>query len=100
MRDHAAGEFEVGGRRLRVRNLARVVFPRAGTTKAQLLGYYVAVSEVMLPHKPLSRQIAELLEAQSPDAVVSRMARWLRAGRVLVDWRSSCRSATARASQR
>jgi bifunctional non-homologous end joining protein LigD len=230
MHEHeTGGELEVGGRRLRVRNLDRVVFPRAGTTKAELLSYYVAVADVMLPHlrerllhmhrypegvegprfwqkgcpefrpewmvvapvwsrdkgetidycvvnelaallwavnigsielhtslhgrhelqcptvitfdldpgqgagmlqccevslrlrdrlarlelesfpktsgskglhvyvplnaeisyettKPLSRQIAELLEAQTPDAVVSRMARSLRPGRVLVDW--------------
>jgi bifunctional non-homologous end joining protein LigD len=36
--------------------------------------------------KPLSRRIAELLEEQTPDAVVSRMARAARSGRVLVDW--------------
>jgi bifunctional non-homologous end joining protein LigD len=36
--------------------------------------------------KPLSRSIAELLEAAAPEAVVSRMARSLRAGKVLVDW--------------
>jgi bifunctional non-homologous end joining protein LigD len=36
--------------------------------------------------KPLARSIAELLERQTPDRVVSRMARSLRAGKVLVDW--------------
>ena len=36
--------------------------------------------------KPLSRRIAELLESETPDAVVSKMARKLRAGKVLVDW--------------
>ena len=36
--------------------------------------------------KPVAREIAELLEAQAPEAVVSRMARSLRAGKVLVDW--------------
>jgi bifunctional non-homologous end joining protein LigD len=35
---------------------------------------------------PLSRAVAELLEAATPDAVVSRMARSLRAGKVLVEW--------------
>ena len=39
-----------------------------------------------LTTKPLSRSVAELLEAQTPSKVVSRMARSLRAGRVLVDW--------------
>ena len=36
--------------------------------------------------KPLSRSIAELLESAAPDAIVSRMARVLRPGKVLVDW--------------
>jgi bifunctional non-homologous end joining protein LigD len=36
--------------------------------------------------KPVARTVAEILEAQTPDRVVSRMARSLRAGKVLVDW--------------
>jgi len=36
--------------------------------------------------KPVARMVAEVLEAETPDRVVSRMARSLRAGRVLVDW--------------
>jgi bifunctional non-homologous end joining protein LigD len=42
--------LDVGGRRLTIRNLDRVVFPRTGTTKGDLLGYYVSIGEVMLPH--------------------------------------------------
>jgi bifunctional non-homologous end joining protein LigD len=42
--------FEVNGRRLAIKNLDRVIFPRTGTTKAQLLQYYVRVGDVMLPH--------------------------------------------------
>lgn len=44
------GEVTVEGRRLVIRNLDRVVFPRAGTTKGELLDYYVRVAGVMLPH--------------------------------------------------
>jgi bifunctional non-homologous end joining protein LigD len=36
--------------------------------------------------KPLARSVAELLEGQTLDKVVSRVARSLRAGKVLVDW--------------
>src|SRR3954452_4080229 len=36
--------------------------------------------------KPVARTVAEVLEAQTPERVVSRMARSLRAGKVLVDW--------------
>jgi len=42
--------FSVGSRRLEIRHLDRVVFPQSGTTKAQLLDYYVRVAPVMLPH--------------------------------------------------
>jgi bifunctional non-homologous end joining protein LigD len=46
----ADGQFDVGGRRLEVRNLDRVVFPQAGTTKGELLDYYVRIADTMLPH--------------------------------------------------
>ncbi len=36
--------------------------------------------------KPASRAVAEGLERERPDAVVSRMAKALRSGKVLVDW--------------
>jgi bifunctional non-homologous end joining protein LigD len=45
-----SGEVEVGGRRLAIRHLDRVVFPRTGTTKGELLDYYVRVADAMLPH--------------------------------------------------
>jgi bifunctional non-homologous end joining protein LigD len=43
-------ELVVDGRRLAIANLDRVVFPQAGTTKAQLLDYYLRVADAMLPH--------------------------------------------------
>lgn len=36
--------------------------------------------------KPAARAVAEVLEAQWPERVVSRMARSLRGGKVLIDW--------------
>ncbi len=45
-----AGVLEAGGRRLPIRNLDRVIFPTSGTTKAQVLDYYVRVADAMLPH--------------------------------------------------
>jgi bifunctional non-homologous end joining protein LigD len=45
-----ASELDVGGRRLAIRNLDRVIFPKTGTTKGELLDYYVRISEAMLPH--------------------------------------------------
>lgn len=38
------GELDVGGRRLAIRNLDRVVFPQTLTTKAHLLDDYVRVA--------------------------------------------------------
>jgi len=47
----SAGELEIDGRRLAIRNLDRVIFPRTGTTKADLLNYYcVRIGGAMLPH--------------------------------------------------
>jgi len=46
----SADEIEVGGHRLRISSLDRVVFPRAGVTKGALLDYYVRVADTMLPH--------------------------------------------------
>jgi len=170
--------LEIDGRRLSIRHLERVVFPRTGTTKGEVLAYYVRVSDAMLPHlrgrllhmhrypegvegprfwqkdcpghrpewmattpvwsrakgtdihycevalrlrdllssaglqsviktsgskglqvyaplnsaasyaqtKPLARSIAESLEADAPDRIVSRMAKAQRPGKVFIDW--------------
>jgi bifunctional non-homologous end joining protein LigD len=40
----------VGERELSVSNLDKVLYPETGTTKAEVLRYYVDVAEVMLPH--------------------------------------------------
>jgi bifunctional non-homologous end joining protein LigD len=45
-----SGDLEVAGRRLTIRNLDRVVFPQTGTTKGELLDYYVRIADTMLPH--------------------------------------------------
>jgi bifunctional non-homologous end joining protein LigD len=45
-----SGRLEVGGRRLNIRHLDRVVFPSTGTTKGELLDYYIRIADVMLPH--------------------------------------------------
>jgi bifunctional non-homologous end joining protein LigD len=48
---------EVAGRRVKLSNLEKVLFPAAGLTKADLIDYYERVAPVMLPHlsgRPLS----------------------------------------------
>ncbi|MCW2868062.1 MAG: putative ligase-like protein [Marmoricola sp.] len=41
---------EVEGRRLTLVNLDKVMYPRTGTTKAEVLQYYAQVAPVLLPH--------------------------------------------------
>ena len=49
----------VGGRRIRLTNLEKVLYPETGTTKADVLGYYAAVADVLIPHaanRPATRK--------------------------------------------
>ena len=41
---------EVGGRQVKLTNLGKVFWPETGTTKRDLLQYYVDVAPVLLPH--------------------------------------------------
>jgi len=45
-----ATQLDVGGRRLAIGHLDRVVFPGSATTKAELLDYYARAGGAMLPH--------------------------------------------------
>ena len=41
---------EVEGRRLRLSNLDKVLYPETGTTKAEVIDYYTRMAPVLLPH--------------------------------------------------
>lgn len=43
-------QVEVEGRRLKISNLDKVLYPRTGTTKGEVLNYYARVAPVLLPH--------------------------------------------------
>jgi bifunctional non-homologous end joining protein LigD len=43
-------EVEVEGRRLKLSNLDKVLYPQAGFTKGQVIDYYTRVSPALLPH--------------------------------------------------
>jgi bifunctional non-homologous end joining protein LigD len=45
-----AVEVEVDGRTLRLSNLDKIMYPKAGFTKRDLIDYYVRVAPVLLPH--------------------------------------------------
>lgn len=40
----------IDGHRLKLTNLDKVMYPETGTTKADVIGYYSAIAEVMIPH--------------------------------------------------
>jgi len=56
----ASGQVvQIDGRRLRVTNLDKVVYPETGTTKGEILAYVSRVAPVMLPHvrgRPVTRK--------------------------------------------
>ncbi|MEO5662257.1 MAG: ATP-dependent DNA ligase, partial [Nocardioides sp.] len=41
---------DVEGRTLKISNLDKVLYPRTGTTKGEVLNYYASISGVLLPH--------------------------------------------------
>jgi bifunctional non-homologous end joining protein LigD len=41
---------DVDGRTLKISNLHKVLYPRTGTTKGEVLNYYAQIAPVMLPH--------------------------------------------------
>lgn len=50
---------DVGGHRVRLTNLDKVVYPETGTTKAEVIEYYSRVADALLPHakdRPLTRK--------------------------------------------
>jgi bifunctional non-homologous end joining protein LigD len=49
----------VGGHRLKLTNLGKVLYPETGTTKAEVLDYYTRIADVLIPHarnRPVTRK--------------------------------------------
>jgi bifunctional non-homologous end joining protein LigD len=46
----AATDIDIDGRKVRVTNLDKVLYPASGFTKAQVLDYYARIAGVLLPH--------------------------------------------------
>ena len=56
--DDAPQYVEVAGRRVRLTNLGRVLYPQTGFTKAEMIRYYTQVADVILPQlrdRPVTR---------------------------------------------
>ncbi len=47
---HSTNEVEIEGRRLRLTNLDKEIYPDAGTTKAGVIDYYREIADFILPH--------------------------------------------------
>jgi len=50
-------ELDVAGKTVTVSNLEKILYPKTGFTKGQVIDYYVRIAEVLLPHakdKPLT----------------------------------------------
>jgi len=45
-----ATTVDVVGKRVRLTNLTKVLYPKVGFTKAEVASYYAAIAPVMLPH--------------------------------------------------
>ena len=49
----------IGGHRLKLTNLGKVLYPETGTTKADVIDYYARVADVLIPHaanRPVTRK--------------------------------------------
>lgn len=49
---------QVGGRRLRLTNLQKVLYPATGTTKGEVIDYYTRIAPLLIPHvtgRPVTR---------------------------------------------
>ena len=79
---------DVEGRTLKISNLHKVLYPRTGTTKGEVLNYYAQVAPVMLPHLkdrcvtrirwPHGVQDASFFEKNAPAGTPS----WVRTAKV------------------
>src|SRR5687767_13791742 len=43
-------QLQVGRKKLKVSNLNKVLYPKAGFTKGQVIDYYIRISDWLLPH--------------------------------------------------
>src|SRR3954462_11346675 len=43
-------ELDIDGRHVKLTRLDKVLYPKSGTTKAEVIDYYIRVSSYILPH--------------------------------------------------
>jgi bifunctional non-homologous end joining protein LigD len=68
-------------------HLGLVSVPKTSGSKGMQIYVPLNVADVTYQHtKGFAKAVAELLEAEAPDMVVSRQTKTLRQGKILVDW--------------
>src|SRR3954453_17566476 len=50
MASPSGSEVAIGNKRLKLTNLDKVLYPKAGFTKAQVIDYYLRAAPALLPH--------------------------------------------------
>ncbi len=43
-------QLEIEGKKVPVSNLGKVLYPKAGFTKGEVIDYYIRIAPVLLPH--------------------------------------------------
>lgn len=54
-----ASVVSIGGRRLKITNLEKVLYPETGTTKGEVIDYYTRIAPLLIPHvvgRPVTRK--------------------------------------------
>ncbi|QCU77240.1 ATP-dependent DNA ligase [Citricoccus sp. SGAir0253] len=85
--------YTVGGRSLSVSSLDKVLYPATGTTKAEVMRYYLAVADVLIPQvaqRPVTRKrwVEGVGTAREPGSMFFRKdledsaPRWIPTGRI------------------
>ena len=61
-------ELVVEGKKLSVSNLNKVLYPKVGFTKGQVIDYYIRIAPALLPHledRPLTMKLRQLVRLRS-----------------------------------
>ena len=76
---------EIGGRRLKLTNLEKVLYPASGFTKGQVIDYYARIAPVLVPHLAGTAAHAETLSQRRRSGIFLREERHQASARLGAD---------------